>query len=172
MALPGPFLAGQRLTAGQLNDATQKTIKTLEVGVGGIIVTTSGTTQSNITQLQFGPIDLVAGALYEWKVNAVCQYNVAGGQEYQWAIRRDTALTGTIVTDWVIYNQVGTGGFRFVAWDQFIASSNESGVMFYNSVVRVNGANTMNVYGQLGTTNRTTMSLMRVGYSSEFQVVT
>ena len=34
MALPGPFLAGQRLTAGQLNDATQKTITSIDINTG------------------------------------------------------------------------------------------------------------------------------------------
>ena len=172
MALPGPFLAGQRLTAGQLNDATQKTISTIEVGIAGIIATTSGTTQLDIPELTFGPIDLVAGALYRWDVRATLQMNVSGAQEYNWVIRRDTPLTGTAVSDWVVYNQVGTGGFQFVAWDEFIATTDETGVMFYTSVVRLNGANTMNVYGQSSGSNRTTQSLKRVGYSSELTVVT
>lgn len=172
MALPGPFLAGQRLTAGQLNDATQKTIQTIEVGIAGIIATTSGATELTIPELTFGPIDLVAGALYRWDVRATLQYVTSSAQEYNWIIRRDTPLTGTVVSDWVIYNQATTGGFQFVAWDEFIATADETGVMFYTSIQRLTGTNTCQVYGQLSGSNRTTQSIKRVGYSSELTVVT
>lgn len=77
-----------------------------------------------------------------------------------------------MVSDWVIYNQASTGGFQFVAWDEWTQATDESGVMFYTSLVRLSGSNTMNLYGQLSGSNRTTQSLKRVGYSSEFQVVT
>lgn len=172
MALPGPFRAGQWVTAGQLNDATQKTIQTVEVGIPGVIATTSGTTQLNIPELEFGPIDLVAGALYRWDVRAILQYVGSAAQEYNWVIRRDTPLVGTPVADWITYQQVGTDGFNFVAWEEFTATVDEPGVMFYTSVVRQIGANTMNIYGQMSDTNRTSQSIKRVGYASELTVVT
>lgn len=172
MALPGPFLAGQRLTAGQLNDATQKTIKTVELGIGGVVATTSGTTELNVPELEIGPVDLVAGALYRFDVRQTLQYTGSNLQEYNMIIRRDTPLTGTIVSDWVIYHAVSLGGFQFVVWDEWTQASDESGVTFYTSFQRLNGANTMQIYGQLSGTNRSTLSLKRVGYSSEFQVVT
>jgi len=172
MALPGPFLAGQRLTAGQLNDATQKTIKTIELGIGGIVATTSGTTELNVPELAIGPVDLVAGGLYRFDVRQTLQYTTNANQEYNMIIRRDTPLTGTIVSDWVIYAAASLGGFQFCVWDEWIASSNESGVQFYTSFQRLNGSNTMQIYGQLSGTNRSTLSLKRVGYSSEFQVIT
>lgn len=170
--LPGPFLAGQKLTAGQLNDATQKTIKTIEVGTAGVIGTTSGTTELNVPLLSMGPIDLVAGGLYRFSVRMTLQYVNAANQEYNMIIRRDTALTGPIISDWVIYPAVGLAGFQFVAWDDFVSPVDDSGVMFYTSFQRLNGSDTMQIYGQLSGTNRSTISLERVGYSSEHQVVT
>lgn len=172
MALPGPFLAGQRLTAGQLNDATQKTLKTIEVGTAGVIGTTSGATELNIPQLAIGPVDLVAGALYRFDVRMTLQYVTAANQEYNMIIRRNTALTGPIVSDWVIYPAVGLAGFQFVAWDEFTSPINDPAVQFFTSFQRLNGVNTMQIYGQLSGTNRSTMSLKRTGYSSECQVVT
>lgn len=171
MALPGPFLAGQRLTAGQLNDATQKTIKTVQVSQSGIVYTTSGTTQLNMPKFAIGPVALVAGALYRFDVRMTMQYAVSNNQEYNLIIRRDTALTGTVVVDWVIYPAPNVAGFSFTAWNEFTASADEPAVNFYASVQRLNGANTMDVYGSLSGTNRSQISLKRVGYSSELQVV-
>lgn len=172
MALPGPFLAGQKLTAGQLNDATQKTIKTIEVGTVGIIATTSGTTELDVPLLSMGPIDLVAGALYQFSVRMTLQYVTATNQEYNMIIRRNTALSGPVVSDWVIYPAVDLSGFQFIAWDEFVSPISESGVMYYTSFQRLNGSNTMHIYGQISGTNRSSISLKRVGYSSEHQVVT
>jgi hypothetical protein len=172
MALPGPFLAGQRLTAGQLNDATQKTLKTVQVGIGGIIGTTSGTTELNIPELEIGPVDLVAGGLYRFDVRQTLQYTVANNQEYNMIIRRDTPLVGPLVVDWVIYPAVNLSGFTFTVWGEFISTVDDPGVTFYTSFQRLNGSNTMQIYGQLSGTNRSTLSLKRVGYSSEFEVVT
>lgn len=167
-----PFLAGQRVTAGQLNEATRKVVKSIELGVAGIVATTSGTTELNIPKLAVGPVDLVAGALYQWNVRQTLQYVTANTQEYNMIIRKNTALTGTIISDWVIYNQVNTAGFLFTSWDQFTQSTNESAVTFYVSFQRLNGSNTMNIYGQLSGTNRSGISLSRAGYSSDFAIVT
>lgn len=172
MALPGPFLAGQRLTAGQLNDATQKTITSQEIGIAGSVATTSGTTQLNVSQLALTPVDLVNGALYSWGVRLILTNTVAT-DEFSFKIRRDTPLTGTIISEWIIYrpNQ-NAGGYFFVNWDDWAASADETAVQFYCSVQRVTGTGTMSVFGQLGATNRTGVALRRVGYASELVVVT
>lgn len=171
MALPGPFLAGQRLTAGQLNDATQKTLQTVQVAQSGIIGTTSGTTELNLPKMAMGPFDLVAGGLYRVDVRLTLQYTTANNQEYNLLIRRDTPLTGTVVVDWVIYPAVNLSGFTFTAWAEFVSTIDDPGVQLYASVQRLNGSNTMQVYGQLSGTNRSTLSTKRVGYSSELVVV-
>lgn len=171
MALPGPFLAGQRLTAGQLNDATQKTIKSVAVGVAGGIGTTSGTTELDIPQLAIGPVDLVAGGLYEWAIRMTVQLNGSAAQGYNINIRRDTPVTGTVVATWVIYNQAATTGSLIVGWADMISTVDET-VNFYTSVVRTSGTNTLTVFGQLSGTNRSGIKLTRTGYSSEHEVVT
>jgi hypothetical protein len=171
MALPGPFLAGQRVTAGQLNDATQKTLKSIEVGISGVIATTSGTTELNVSQLALGPVDLVFGGLYQWFPRVTVQFSV-GTDEYKMIIRRDTALTGPIVTDWVIYGPRHTGGYLFSSWDDFESSAVDPGVNYFVSFQRVLGTGTLTIYGQIDSTNRTGLKLARTGYSSEFQIVT
>lgn len=170
MALPGPFLAGQRLTAGQLNDATQKTLKTVEVGTSGIIGTTSGTTELNIAKLGFGPVPMVNGGLYTFGVHLILQMVTSGAQEYLCTIRRDTALTGTVVAQWTIYNQVGTGGFSFTNWQDVPWSADEN-VTFFVSFQRLTGANTMNIYGQITTVARSGSKVARSGYASEYSLV-
>lgn len=171
MALPGPFLAGQKLTAGQLNDATQKTLKSVEIGTAGIIATTSGTTELNIAQLAIGPVDLVAGGLYSWTPKLVLQ-NSVGSDEFNLIIRRDTPLTGALVSDWVIYRPGHTGGYWFSVPDDFTSAVDDPGVNFYVSLQRLNGTGTLSLYGQLSSTNRSGLKLVRTGYSSELQVVT
>ena len=170
MAIPGPFLAGQRLTAGQLNDATQKTIKTIEVGTSGIIGTTSGTTELNVSKLGFGPCAMVNGGLYTFGVHLILQYVTSAAQEYLCTIRRDTALTGTVIAQWTIYNQASTGGFSFTNWQDVPWSADEN-VNFFMSFQRLTGANTMNIYGQITTIARSGAKVARSGYSSEYSLV-
>lgn len=171
MALPGPFLAGQRLTAGQLNDATQKTLDSVEVGTSGIINSGITTTETNIPKLAMGPIALVAGGLYQVKLRLILQQSVAS-DEFLCIVRRDTALTGTVVTEFFIGAPVTTAGFMMVEWDDFTSASDESGVPFYVSLKRSAGSGNIQIYGQLNGDNRTGAKLSRVGYSSEFRVVT
>ncbi len=170
MAIPGPFLAGQKLTAGQLNDATQKTIKSIEIGVAGAVYTTSGTTELNMPRFSVGPVSVVNGALYLWNLRLDLQ-NTVGTDVFNLIIRRTTALTGTVISDWLIRTSSGTVGYSQNYWDDFVSSADES-VQYYVSVQRLSGTGTLSVYGQSSTTNRSGIALRRVGYSSEYQVVT
>lgn len=169
MSLPGPFLAGQRLTAGQLNDATQKTLKSIEVSQAGIIATTSGTTELDVPKLGLGPVPLVNGGLYQFESRFTLQ-NSNGTDEYTVRVRRDTALTGAIVTTWVVYAPGTTAGYLFVDWADVISAADEN-VQYFTSFQRASGSGTLSVYGQLSSTNRSGIKMSRAGYSSEFQVV-
>lgn len=168
---PQPFLAGQRLAAGQLNDAVEKTLDSVEVGVAGAIATTAGTTELNITQMAIGPVALVAGGLYRWDIRLTLQATVAT-DTYRFRIRRDTALTGTVVTDWSIPAANTTGVTAFVSWDNYISSVVDPAVSYFASLTRTTGTGTLTLYGQTSTTERTGIKLARDGYSAQFRVVT
>lgn len=169
MALPGPFLAGQRLTAGQLNDATQKTLRSIEVSAAGSIGVTSGTTELNLAKLALGPVPQVNGGLYHFDLSLTCQNSVAS-DEYHFFLRRDTALTGTLITTFILFATSVTSGRAFVGWDDVTAAADEN-VQYYLSVKRVVGSGTLTVYGQLSSTNRSSLKISRAGYSSEFALV-
>lgn len=133
--MAGPFLAGQRLTAGQLNDATQKTLTSVEVGVAGALATGIGATEVNIPKLALGPVALVAGGLYHFDARVTLQQTVAT-DGFMMRLRRDTALTGTVVAEWLIYAVAATSGNVFFAWDDFISTIAEPTVNYFVSFKR------------------------------------
>lgn len=168
---PQPFLAGQRLTAGQLNDAVEKTLDSAEVGVAGSIAVTSGTTELNIPQMAIGPVALVAGGLYRWDIRLTLQASVTT-DTFRFRIRRDTALTGTVVTDWSLPAANTLGVTAFSSWDNFISSVADPTVSYFVSLTRTSGSGTLTLFGQTSTTERTGIKLARDGYSAQFRVVT
>lgn len=168
--MANPFLAGQRLTAGQLNDATEKTLKSIEMGQAGTLAVTAGTTELNVPKLALGPAALVNGGLYHWDVRMTLQMSV-GTDEFDMIIRRNTALTGPVVSDWVIYRSNNTAGFLFVTWDDFPSAALDPAVNYFTSFQRLSGTGTLTVFGQLSGTNRSGEALRRTGYSSEYALV-
>lgn len=172
MSLPGPFLAGQRLTAGQLNDATQKTLDSVTVTFEGIMVTTVGAAEIDIPRLALGPVPLVAGGLYRFGIRLILT-NTVETDEFTCLIRRDTALTGTIVGEVACSPKESALGKAFdtVVWSDLPAIVSESGVNFFFSLKRFAGTGTMSAHGKL--TSRVVQPgahIARVGYSSEFRV--
>lgn len=168
--MANPFLAGQRLAAGQLNDATEKTLVSLEVGVAGALHA-GITAETTITKMTPGPVSLVAGGLYSVGIKLLYAQTV-GTNEFNLIIRRDTALTGPVVTDWVIPPPNATGTVLFSGWDDIISSIADPNVQYYVSLARLSGAGSATVYGQSSTTNRSGWKVVRTGYSSEYVVTT
>lgn len=171
MALPGPFLAGQRLTAGQLNDATQKTLDEAEISAAGAIQIGINTVETNIPKLALGPVDLVAGGLYSIQPKLILNNSVAT-DEFILRVRRDTPVTGTLVAEMTIWRPNTTAGYLFSTYDDFTSAVDDPGVMLYSSLVRNAGTGNIAIYGQFSTLSRTSIKIVRVGYSSEFRVVT
>lgn len=175
--LPGPFLAGQKLTAGQLNDATQKTIQSIDVNIAGTpLVSPVTTTETTITQFTLGPFDQVAGALYRVNVRAIVQQTIAT-DEFFMIMRKNTPLTGPIVAGWDMFKLILlNSGFWFNGSADIPATVDESGVTYYFSAVRFTGIGSWIVWGQNpGNTNSPTPSgvqFTRVGYTSEYTVIT
>lgn len=170
MSIPGPFLAGQRLTAGQLNDATQKTILSVEVGNSGTLYTTSSTTELNMPKFAMSGLQLVNGGLYELAVHLFLQ-NSVGTDTYNLIVRHTTALSGALVTDWVIPAPAKTTQYDFSTWDDIVSAADVTRNYFF-SVQRLSGTGTLSVLGQGSSTNRPGVKLMRTGYSSEYSLVT
>lgn len=173
MALPGPFLAGQRLTAGQLNDATQKTIAAVDVNIVGELVTGVTTTETTITQFTLGPFDQVAGGLYKVVTRVIFEQTVAD-DEFLLKMRKNTPLTGTIVANWNMWSPPAPAkGQLFTGWANFPALINES-VTYYFSVIRrpASGTGSIKIYGHHTSDTPSGVSVERVGYGSEFTVVT
>lgn len=169
MALPGPFLAGQRLTAGQLNDATQKTLKSVEVSTAAVINTTSGTTELNVPKLALSGIPQVAGGLYRFSPRLTVQ-NSVGTDDYSLILRRDTALTGTVVRQWFLYSPNLTSVRQWQSWADITAIADET-VNYFVSIQRTAGSGTIAIYGQVGTFDRSGIRVDRGGYASEYVLV-
>lgn len=170
MSIPGPFLAGQILTAGQLNDATQKTIKSVEVGNSGTLYTTSSTTELNMPKFAMSGLQLVNGGLYEIAARLEVQKSAAT-DTYNVIVRHTTALSGTLVTDWVIWSAVNTSQYTWLANDDIVSAADQT-LNYFVSIQRLSGAGTINVIGQGSSTNRPGIKLQRSGYSSEYTLVT
>jgi hypothetical protein len=168
--MTGPFLAGQRLTAGQLNDATQKTLDEVEISTAGALQTTSGTTELNITKLVLGPVDLVAGGLYSLEPQLILNNSVAT-DEFLFKVRKNTPLTGTLIAEMSIWRPNTTLGYSFVTYDDFASAADDPAVTLYCSLVRATGTGTCTIYGQFNTLSRTSMKITRIGYSSALRVV-
>lgn len=177
MVLPGPFLSGQKLTAGQLNDATQKTITSVEVNVSGNISGTVNTVETTIDRLTLGPMDQVAGALYKVHTRLIMQVSNADS-EFFIIMRKNTPLTGDIVASWDVWRPpFADFAFLFTGWADFPAVVDESGVIYYFSMVRsATGSGNGIIWGHhpidpLSVTP-TGVKIERTGYASEFSVVT
>jgi len=171
MAAPAPFLAGQRLTAGQLNDAVEKTLDDASIAVAGGLGTTSGATELNIAKLALGPVSVNTANLYSLQARIICSQSAAT-DEFLMRIRRDTALTGALVAEFNMYAPGTTNGFLFTSWSDFVPAVNNTAVSYYFSFLRFAGAGTLSVWGQLNTQNRSGTKITRVGYASQFRVVT
>lgn len=177
MALPGPFSPGQRLTAGQLNDATQKTIASVDVNVPspGNISGNVTNVEIDIPRLALGPFDQVAGALYNVHMRTILQ-QTDDTSEFFIIMRKNTPLTGDIIASWDVWKPpAANSGFLFTGWADFPATIDESGVSYYFSMVRFGGTGTAIMYGHhpnsaLGITP-TGVKISRVGYASEHTVV-
>lgn len=176
MALPGPFLAGQRLTAGQLNDATQKTMASVDVNnspPSTPLVTGVTTTETTITQFTLGPFEQVNGGLYVVDTRVIFEQTVAT-DEFLLIMRKNTPLTGTIIANWNMWT-VPAGGLAqlFTGWADFAAAANES-VTYYFSVIRrpASGSGSLKVYGHHTSDTPSGVKIMRSGYASEYAVVT
>jgi len=169
MSLPGPFLAGQRLTAGQLNDATQKMMKSIEVSTAGTINTGIGATEVNITKLALGPIPQVNGGLYRFDMRLVVQ-NTVGTDDFVISLRRDTALTGTLIRAWTIFAPQNVAVHLWEVWADVPATVTES-VNYFVSAKRTLGTGTLSVYGQFATSTQSGVSCSRNGYASEYAVI-
>lgn len=173
MALPGPFLSGQYVTAGQLNDATQKTIASVDVNILGQIAGPITTTETTITQFTLGPFDQVAGALYQVQMRAIVQQTDVVLTEFFMIMRKDTPLTGTIVANWNMWRPPApNAGFLFLGWADFPAVADEAGVTYYFSAVRSSGAGNLIVYGHHTSDTPSGVKILRTGYASEYAVVT
>lgn len=177
MSLPGPFLAGQILTAGELNDATQKTITSVDVNTSSPLVTGVTNVETTITQFTLGPIDQVAGALYRINMRTYIQQS-SHFDEFLMFMRKDTPLTGTIVASWDMFKlPVDNAGFWFLGWADIPATIDESGVTYYFSVDSFSSTPLGNliVWGHnpsIPTVTPSGLVFSRVGYASEYTVVT
>lgn len=168
---PEPFLAGQRLTAGQLNDAVEKMLDSVTVGVAGGLGNTSGTTELNISQLALGPVAVDTANQYKLNLRMIGSQSV-GTDEYFARVRRDTALTGALVAEWAMYAPGTTAGFLFTSWSDFVPAVTNPAVSYFFSVVRGSGSGSLTVWGQLNTQNRSGISISRAGYAPQFRIVT
>ena len=168
---PQPFLAGQRLTAGQLNDAVEKTLDSVDVAIAGVLATTSGTTELNVSQFALGPVAVDTANLYKLAVRIIGSQTVAT-DEFFCRIRRDTPVTGTLIAEWVMYAPGTTAGFLFTSFADFVPSADNPAINYYLSVARAVGTGVLNVWGQLNNRNRSGDSITRIGYAPQYRVVT
>lgn len=132
----------------------QTTVNTLNMrSLGGRIVTTVGTihtgittTETNITKLAFENSSITVGRVYIFNLLLSAQFSAAN-DSFAVRIRKDTALSGTVLANTAWITQVS--GFTHdrpiaVPW---IATGSDADADFYVSLQRVAGAGTCDVNG-------------------------
>jgi hypothetical protein len=130
------------------------TLNTLNMrSLGGRIATTAGvinagitTTEVNITKIQFENSVITSGRIYVFHVTLSFQAS-AGNDSYQVRVRKDTALSGTIVAAKATITQV-SGFTHYLEFHRpWSAPSSDADADFYVSAQRIAGSGSIDVNG-------------------------
>lgn len=125
------------------------------VDTAGNLVTTSGATESNITELSLTVPSWRVGHVYIVEVQMLMAFSVAT-DGFQVTLRRDTALTGTTLAIANFVN-LATQHTPLIAWP-LRPTLNEQAVDLFISVIRTSGTGTCTVSGSPGSSIARTWS--------------
>jgi hypothetical protein len=125
------------------------TIGSRTVSTAGIIQTTSGTTELNITKLALENTRTESGTWYVLNLNLTYNHaTVAAGDSYLVRIRKDTALSGTTLAEFIVRPESADtfDGSKTFA-QPWLSGGQDTDADFYVSIQRVAGTGTLGVYG-------------------------
>lgn len=132
----------------------QSTVNLLDVrNLGGRIAATAGvinagitTTEVNIAKLGLTPTSVTINRVYLFVLTLSAQCS-AGNDSFAVRVRKDTALSGTVVFAQAWITQVGGFTHERSFIYPWIATATDASADFFVSVQRVAGAGTMDVNG-------------------------
>lgn len=119
------------------------------VSTAGIINTTVGTTELNITKLALENTRVESGTWYVLNLNLTYNHvTVSATDSYVVRIRKDTALSGTVLAEFIVRPESADtfDGSKTCA-QPWQAPAQDTDADFYVSVQRVAGTGTLGIYG-------------------------
>lgn len=147
-----------------------ETVDAVDIGFGGTLYTTSGSTELDIGRLANVNVGLISGQFYRNDIYLITTRTTAA-DEFLVRLRQGTPVSGTLLAEEIIYGEASTSGQEAIApllWSW--ASANVTTTL-YLSVARNSGGGTMSVFGQLGTRSRPMNILTRLGPSSRYRTI-
>ena len=134
--------------------------------------TTVGAAELDLARLSWPAMSLRANHLYRWDINIITTMNVSATQEYEFRLRADTALTGTLLAGILHWNQPSLNG-QWASGHQYFVPTADTVTTLFTSVIRNAGANTLTVfYDQFSGGSRTTCSIRYLGPNYRSRLVT
>lgn len=137
------------VAAGDTALSTSRNLRSL----GGRIVTTAGVvhsgvagTEVNYAKLAFENTAVTQGRVYVLTVKLSAQFN-AGDNSFLVRVRKDTALSGTILVDWEWITQVAGFTHQQTFSMPWVATATDADADFYVSVQRISGGGTADLNG-------------------------
>lgn len=137
----------------------QTTVNTLNLrSLGGRIVTTAGvinagitTTEVNVTKAAFENSTITSGRVYIFTFTFSAQFTTAN-DSFLIRIRKDTALSGTVLVTWAIIPQVSGFSHYVTQRRPWIAPASDADADFYISFQRIAGSGSCDINGNSETT--------------------
>lgn len=151
---------------------TKQLIDTVRTNVAATD-TTSGNTELNLARLAMPGVLLENGFVYQLDLSIVNNRGTSATDEFEFKLRRDTALNGTPLGSDTSWAESSTTGRTFRGRILFTANASATGVDLFLSVARVSGTTgTMTIqYGNFGTATRTMCQLWRIAPSTSLREI-
>lgn len=153
---PGSPVSGQLVYRTDLNDQYRydgavwvptRQIAGRLISAAGVQHNAVTTTETNITKLQIENYKILINTWYIFNITLFF-ITSAVGDVFTVRVRKDTALSGTILTDWsiVAITAAAVGDTRSIAlpWK---ATATDTDADFYVSVLRTSGSGDIDIYG-------------------------
>lgn len=147
-----------------------ETVDAVDIGFGGTLYTTSGTTELDIGRLANINVQLINGQFYRNDIYLITTRTTAA-DEFVVRLRQGTPVSGTLLAEEIIYGEASTSGQEAIAPLLWSWASATVTTTLYLSVARNSGGGTMSVFGQLGTRSRPLNILTRCGPSSRYRTI-
>lgn len=144
----------------------------IDTNVPATTQTTVGAAELDLPRLGFPSAQLRANQLFELRLELITTQTTIT-DEFEFLLRRDTALTGTILGSTISWARVGTAGQWAPKASIWFKPVTTGVANLFVSVRRNAGAGTITIfYSQFGALVRTTAALMTWGSKHRYRTIT